>query len=349
MQSREWGSRWQGHRLLMWLVCCLMLSLANANTTPHADDATRVLADTVINPQHEQHSTPLTKNPAAHKDSTLKETSTKALQEPPLPALEQPVIDQAQLLTAAEKQQLSAQIQQIYQAGKGQIGLVIVPSTGQLDVFSYAMQLAEKWQLGSAKLDNGLLMLVSVNDHRIQILTGYGLEGIIPDIVAHRIIQDHIAPYFKRAQYAQGLQAGITEIESILSLDPELAKQAADSLTQQHANMAAEQSSTNQFLAIVMFILALGVIASKFLGRKLASLIAAVAGILWGFISGLGITASIVLGGAIFFLLISSIAQLIFQAFFHAGGGSGRGGGRSGGGYGGGGGGFGGGGASGSW
>ena len=48
------------------------------------------------------------------------------------------------------------------------------------------MRVAEKWQLGSAKQDNGLLMVIAVNDRRIQILTGYGLEGVIPDIVASR-------------------------------------------------------------------------------------------------------------------------------------------------------------------
>jgi uncharacterized protein len=55
---------------------------------------------------------------------------------------------------------------------------VIVPTTGQEDIFDYALRVGEKWQLGSSKRDNGLLIAVAINDHRIQILTGYGLEGI---------------------------------------------------------------------------------------------------------------------------------------------------------------------------
>lgn len=99
---------------------------------------------------------------------------------------------------------------------------MIVPTTGQEDIFDYALRVGEKWQLGSSKRDNGLLIAVAINDHRIQILTGYGLEGVLPDIVASRIIRNQITPYFKQAQYAQGLNAGLDEIGRILNLDPKL-------------------------------------------------------------------------------------------------------------------------------
>ncbi|MFX6048529.1 TPM domain-containing protein, partial [Acinetobacter baumannii] len=92
-----------------------------------------------------------------------------------------------------------------YEAKKAQIAVVIVPTTGQEDIFDYAMRVAQQWQLGSAKRDNGILMTIAVNDRRIQILTGYGVEGVLPDIVVGRIIRNQITPYFKQAQYAQGI------------------------------------------------------------------------------------------------------------------------------------------------
>jgi uncharacterized protein len=61
-------------------------------------------------------------------------------------------------------------------------------------------------------------------------LTGYGLEGVIPDIVASRIIRNQMTPYFQQGQYAQGIQAGLNEIERVLNLDPEIAQQAAADL-----------------------------------------------------------------------------------------------------------------------
>ena len=99
-----------------------------------------------------------------------------------LPTLNEPVVDQANLLNASQKQDISQRILALHKEGKAQIGVVIVPTTGQEDIFDFAMRIAEKWQLGSTKQDNGLLMAIAVNDRRIQILTGYGLEGVIDEV-----------------------------------------------------------------------------------------------------------------------------------------------------------------------
>lgn len=266
-----------------------------------------------------------------------------------LPSLNEPVIDQANLLSSAEKQQLSQRILKLYNEGKGQIGIVIVPTTGQEDIFSYSMRVAEAWQLGSAKRDNGLLMTIAVNDRRIQILTGYGLEGVLPDIVAGRIINDKITPYFKQGQYAEGIDAGLAEIERILNLDPEIAAQAADELKARHEQAYKAQQASQATFGAVIFIIIVGVVGSMIFGRKLSAATAAVAGTAAGLVNGMGLIASLMIGIGVFFVLITSLAQLLLYAFASGAGrgGSGRGG--FGGGFGGGGGGFGGGGASGSW
>ena len=267
-----------------------------------------------------------------------------------LPSLNEPVIDQANLLSPAEKQAISQRILNLHNAGKGQIGVVIVPTTGQEDIFDYSMRVADAWQLGSAKRDNGLLMTIAINDRRIQILTGYGLEGVLPDIVAGRIINDKITPYFKQGQYAQGIDAGLAEIERILNLDPEIAAQAADELKERQEQAYQAQKASKATFSSVLFIIVAGVIASMIFGRKLSAATAAVAGTAAGLVNGMGLIASLMIGAGVFFLLVTSLAQLILHAFMAGGGrgGSGRGG-FGGGGFGGGGGGFGGGGASGSW
>ncbi|HJF27752.1 MAG TPA: TPM domain-containing protein [Acinetobacter lwoffii] len=267
-----------------------------------------------------------------------------------LPSMNEPVIDQANVLTAAEKQRISQRILSLYQAGKAQIGVVIVPTTGQEDIFGYSMRVAERWQLGSKEHDNGLLMTVALNDHRIQILTGYGLEGVLPDIIANRIINQTITPYFKQGQYAQGIDAGIAEIERILNLDPEVAAQAAAELKARQEQALQAQKASQATLGSVVFIVIAGVIGSMIFGRKLSAATAAVAGTAAGLVNGMGLIASLMIGAGVFFLLVTSLAQLILHAFMVGGGrgGSGRGG-FGGGGFGGGGGGFGGGGASGSW
>ena len=69
-----------------------------------------------------------------------------------LPSLNQPIIDQAKILNEAEIQQLNQKILSLYQQGKAQIGVVIVPTTGQEAIFDYALRAGETWQLGSAKI-----------------------------------------------------------------------------------------------------------------------------------------------------------------------------------------------------
>ncbi|WP_327858023.1 TPM domain-containing protein [Acinetobacter guillouiae] len=269
-----------------------------------------------------------------------------------IPTLNQPVVDQAKVLSAAEKQNLEQQIRDIYRQGKAQIGIIIVPTTGQEGIFDFAMRVAEQWKLGSAKQDNGLLIAVAVNDQKIHIATGYGLEGVLPDIMVSRIIRNQITPDFKQGQYAQGLQAGVNEIERILNLDPEIAKQAADELKARQTQALQEQEAKDRTLTTAMVILVIGIFASFIVGNRLSAAVAGVTATAAGLIYGSGIVMSLVLGFGIFFLLITSLAQLIFQMFLSGGGRGGSNGGGGfggGGGYSGGGGGFGGGGASGSW
>lgn len=269
-----------------------------------------------------------------------------------LPTLNEPVIDQAHILSAEDKQAIGQKIRALHDTGKAQIGVVIVPTTGQEDIFGFAMRIADQWQLGSAKQDNGLLIAIAVNDRRMQILTGYGLEGVIPDIIANRIINQQITPYFKQAQYAQGINAGLAEIERLLNLDPEVAAQAAQELQERQDQAIREQEAKSKTFSTALFILIAGAIGSFVVGKRLSASTAAVAGTVAGLVNGAGLITSLLIGGGIFFLLITALAQLIFQMVLAGAGRGGRGSGGGfggGGGYSGGGGGFGGGGASGSW
>lgn len=219
-----------------------------------------------------------------------------------LPTLNQPVIDQAKVLSAAEMQQLNQKILSLYQQGKAQIGVIIVPTTGQEAIFDFALRAGEKWQLGSAKRDNGLLMAIAVNDRNIQILTGYGLEGVLPDVVLSRIIRNQITPYFKQGQYAQGISAGLDEITRIVNLDPEIAQQAAQELKDRHEQAIQAQQAKDNTLTMALFILIAGVVGSFIVGNRLSASTAAVAATVAGLVNGAGLVMSLLLGVGIFFL-----------------------------------------------
>lgn len=328
-----------------------MVAPVSAETATATDTEEVIVAREILQPKNSNQNTQTQNTETAASQPQIANDMAEGQLQRDLPSLNEPVIDQANLLSPAEKQQLSQRILKLYKEGKGQIGVVIVPTTGQEDIFDYSMRVAEAWQLGSAKRDNGLLMTIAINDRRIQILTGYGLEGVLPDIVAGRIIHDKITPFFKQGQYAQGIDSGLAEIERILNLDPEIAAQAADEIKERQEQAYQAQKASQATFGSVIFIIVAGVIGSMIFGKRLSAATAAVAGTAAGLVNGLGLVASLMIGAGIFFLLVTSIAQLILHAFLAGGGrgsGSGRGG-FGGGGFGGGGGGFGGGGASGSW
>ena len=337
--------------ILSGLLCLSALTWAEVAT------ATDAAAETVVAGK-------MIQGQQAASSNNVSSTNADAVPQPPvandmaegesirtLPTLNEPVIDQAHILSTEDKQAIGQKIRALHDTGKAQIGVVIVPTTGQEDIFGFAMRIADQWQLGSAKQDNGLLIAIAVNDRRMQILTGYGLEGVIPDIIANRIISQQITPYFKQAQYAQGINAGLTEIERILNLDPEVAAQAAQELQERQDQAIREQEAKSKTFSMALFILIAGAIGSFVVGKRLSASTAAVAGTVAGLVNGAGLITSLLIGGGIFFLLITTLAQTIFQLFLSSGGGGGGGrrgrcgGGFGGGGYSGGGGGFGGGGA----
>lgn len=335
--------------LLGALLSLIFCSICWAETSPAIDNSEDAVVIGQVIQQAKKGAQPL--DPEQQAASSVQVANDLADgQIRALPSLNTPVIDQANILSDSDRQALSQHILKLYEQGKAQIGVVIVPTTGQEAIFDYAMRVAEQWQLGTAKRDNGLLMVIAINDRKIQILTGYGLEGVLPDIVAGRIIRNEITPYFKQAEYAQGIQSGLNEIERILNLDPEIAQQAAQELQEQQAQALHEQHARSQFWTYALIIIVVGAFASMMVGKRLSAATAGVAGVVAGLVSGVGVLTSLLVGAGIFLLLVTSLAQLILQILASGSGrGSGGGGFGGGGGYRGGGGGFGGGGASGSW
>ena len=272
--------------------------------------------------------------------------------------LNSPVVDQANLLNPQQKQILTDKLQSIYRQGLAQAAVVIVPTTNGMPIFDYALQVAEKWQLGESDTDDGLLIVMAVNDRTIYILTGYGLEGVMPDAAVNRIIREDITPYFKKNDYAAGLLAGVNSLEARLKADPEVLARA----DAQAAERTVQQGSDDSPSSIVLFIMAMifGKFITSIFGRVFGSILTA-----GGFAAG-----SLALGGGFFMTIIMAIfiwlfliargggggrggrggGGMVFLPGFGGGSGGGFGGGGfGGGGFGGGGGGFGGGGAGGSW
>jgi len=122
------------------------------------------------------------------------------------------VTDRAGLLSQSEIQSLSASLAGHERTSSTQIVVVILPDLGGRDISSYAFQLGDEWGVGQSGEDNGIVILVSVNDRKVFIATGYGVEASVPDAVAGRIIREIITPNFRQGRYYDGLQTAVNAL-----------------------------------------------------------------------------------------------------------------------------------------
>ncbi len=95
-----------------------------------------------------------------------------------------------------------------------QIAVVIVATVGDYDINDYSVKLGRAWGIGGKENNNGVLLLIAKNDRRLNIATGYGVEGALPDITAKHIIEDVIKPNFKGEDYYRGIHLGTDAIMS---------------------------------------------------------------------------------------------------------------------------------------
>ena len=133
-----------------------------------------------------------------------------------VPALQARVIDQTGTLNDAQRQGLEARLATIEQQHGSQVVVLMVPTTAPEDIVAYTQRVGDAWKIGRSDVGDGVLLVVAKNDRRLRIATTKTLEGAIPDLMAKRIIDQTIAPAFKRGDFAAGLDAGVDQILALL-------------------------------------------------------------------------------------------------------------------------------------
>jgi len=163
--------------------------------------------------------------------------SVTAFARTPIPELTSPVIDTTGTLSAGETQRLLMQAMQLQLERGAQLQILIIPSTEPEDIAQFSQRAFDEWKLGRKKVDDGVLLVVAKKDRRVRIHVGYGLEGVIPDVTAARIINEHIVPVFKRGDYAGGVLQGSQVLTDTIKgknlLLPELSFTTADDTASQ--------------------------------------------------------------------------------------------------------------------
>ncbi|QTQ13044.1 TPM domain-containing protein [Treponema parvum] len=129
-----------------------------------------------------------------------------------IPKMEGAVTDTANILTATAKEKMSSYLNNVNEKTGIQVALLTVKSLNGEEIESFSMRVAENWKLGQKEKDNGVLMLLALNEHKVRIEVGYGLEGVLTDAYCGLIIRQVMIPYFRQDAYAKGLEQGLRAV-----------------------------------------------------------------------------------------------------------------------------------------
>lgn len=139
--------------------------------------------------------------------------------EPVIPPPRGFVNDFAGVIDAQTARTLEAMIGELKAKTGAEIAIVTVDSTQPLSAFDYALRVAEQWKPGAQGKDNGVVFLAAVRDRELFILTGYGVEGALPDGKVGEIRDQLVVPRFKVGDYAGGIRAGTEALASIIAAE----------------------------------------------------------------------------------------------------------------------------------
>ena len=121
--------------------------------------------------------------------------------------------DYAQTVSAGTAAQLNQTLENFERQSSEQILVAVFPKMqSDSSIEDYTVRVARSWQVGQKDKNNGAVLFVFVQDHKMFLQTGYGLEGVLPDALCKRIIDEQITPRFKAGDFDGGLTAGVEAI-----------------------------------------------------------------------------------------------------------------------------------------
>ena len=135
----------------------------------------------------------------------------------PLPTPAGLVSDFANAIDAATVRALTARLSELRRKTGAEIAVVTVRSTAPETAFDYAMRLAEAWKPGAPGKDNGVVFLIAVADRELFIVTGYGIEGALPDGLVGEIRDRDVLPRFRAGDLPGGIRAGVERMAAIIA------------------------------------------------------------------------------------------------------------------------------------
>ncbi len=267
-----------------------------------------------------------------------------------VPALRARVTDLTHTLTPQQQAELEGRLAAFQQRKGSQIAVLLLPTTQPETIEQYGIRVVDQWRLGRKGVDDGALILLAREDRAVRIEVGRGLEGVIPDAIANRVIEEIMIPHFRQGDFYGGISAGVERVLRLVDGEP-LPEPV-------WRGTPARQIDTEGVFLSFFGSIVFGHFLRIFVGRLLAGLLTAgLTGFLLTAVFGLPLGFGLVLALIVFVFTVGDSGRG-GGGYYYGGGyggryrGTGYGGGGLGsgsGGFSGGGGGFSGGGASGRW
>jgi len=182
----------------------------------------------------------------------------------PIPSLERRVTDAADILSADQEAALEEKLAEFETRKGAQIAVLAVASTAPEEIEQYSIRVVDAWKLGRKGVDDGALLIIAVEDRRLRIEVGRGLEGVLTDLTSNRIIDETITPLFRAGDYAGGVNAGIDRMIAVVDGEP---------LPEPEQQWKGSEGGSFENIIGLVFVLAivLSAILRKILGRILGA------------------------------------------------------------------------------
>jgi uncharacterized protein len=133
-----------------------------------------------------------------------------------VPKLNGRINDHVGILDKQATEYLDTKLQAFEDSTSNQIAILIIPTLEGESIEDYAAEVFESWKLGEEKKDNGILVLLVIQDKKSRIEVGYGLEGVLTDLQSNEITDQIFPNYFVQGKYFEGIDTGLTKITQII-------------------------------------------------------------------------------------------------------------------------------------
>ncbi|HMP99286.1 MAG TPA: TPM domain-containing protein [Cyclobacteriaceae bacterium] len=163
-----------------------------------------------------------------------------------VPFLSGRVVDEARVLSSQTISAIENKLRTHEQAKGNQVAVLIVKSLEGEALESYSLKVAETWKLGQKGKYNGVLLLIAIEDRKLRIEVGYGLEGDLTDAKSNRIIRNIITPEFRRSDYDNGILNGVNAIVSVI--------EGSDLAEESGSEEEFEDFSTSEIIMLSVFV-----------------------------------------------------------------------------------------------